>query len=58
MIKGAAPEAEECVSYELPAFRLKGKLLVAYGAAANHCAFYPGSVMQALKEELKGYDTG
>ncbi|MDQ3314897.1 MAG: hypothetical protein M3505_09785 [Verrucomicrobiota bacterium] len=58
MIKGAAPEAEECVSYQLPAFRLKGKLLVAYGAAANHCAFYPGSVMQALKEELKGYDTG
>ncbi len=58
MIKGAAPEAEECVSYQLPAFRLKGKLLVAYGAAANHCAFYPGSVMQALKEELNGYDTG
>ncbi len=57
MIKGAAPEAEECVSYELPAFRLKGKLLVSYGAAANHCAFYPGSVMQALKEELKDYDT-
>jgi uncharacterized protein YdhG (YjbR/CyaY superfamily) len=31
--------------------------LVAYGAGANHCAFYPGSVVQALKEELKGYDT-
>src|SRR5260370_30000875 len=52
-VKAAAPEAEECISYQLPAFRLKGKLLVAYGAAANDCAFYPGSVIQALKD----YDT-
>ena len=56
-IKAAAPKAEECISYGLPAFRLNGKLLVAYGAAANHCAFYPGSVVQAIKDELKDYDT-
>ena len=56
-IKAAAPNAEECISYGLPAFRLNGKLLVAYGAAANHCAFYPGSVIQGLKDELKDYDT-
>jgi uncharacterized protein YdhG (YjbR/CyaY superfamily) len=56
-IKAAAPKAEECISYGLPAFRLKGKFLVAYAAAANHCAFYPGSVVQALKVELKNYDT-
>jgi uncharacterized protein YdhG (YjbR/CyaY superfamily) len=56
-IKAAAPEAEECISYQLPAFRLKGKLLVAYGAAANHCAFYPGSVLETVKDELKDYDT-
>jgi uncharacterized protein YdhG (YjbR/CyaY superfamily) len=56
-IKAAAPKAEECISYQIPAFRLNGKFLVAYGAGANHCAFYPGSVVQALKEELKGYDT-
>lgn len=55
-IKAAAPEAEECISYQLPAFRLDGKLLVAYGAAAKHCAFYPGSVLESLKDELKGYD--
>lgn len=30
---------------------------MAYGAAANHCAFYPGSVVEALKNELKNYDT-
>src|SRR5438128_10216297 len=56
-IKMAAPEAEECISYQLPAFRLNGKLLVAYGAAANHCAFYPGSTVKALKDELEDYDT-
>ncbi len=56
-IKAAAPEAEECISYQLPAFRLNGKLLVAYGAAAKHCAFYPGAVLESLQDELKGYDT-
>ena len=56
-IKAAAPKAEECISYGVPAFRLNGKLLVAYGAAAHHCAFYPGSVVQDLKDELKDYDT-
>ena len=56
-IKAAAPAAEECISYQLPAFRLNGKFLVAYGAAANHCAFYPGTVLEAFKDELKSYDT-
>ena len=56
-IKMAAPKAEECISYQVPAFRLNGKFLVAYGAATNHCAFYPGSTVKALKNELKSYDT-
>ena len=57
-IRSAAPKAEECISYGVPAFRLNGKFLVALGAAANHCSFYPGSALQALKVDLKGYDTG
>jgi uncharacterized protein YdhG (YjbR/CyaY superfamily) len=36
---------------------LNGKFLVAYGAATNHCAFYPGATVKALKDDLKGYDT-
>jgi uncharacterized protein YdhG (YjbR/CyaY superfamily) len=57
-IKAAAPKAEECISYQLPAFRLNG-MLVAFGATANHCAFYPMSAttVEAHKHELKGYDT-
>ena len=58
-IKSAAPKAEECISYQLPAFRLGGRFLVAFGAAANHCAFYPGSFpVKAHKKELKAYYTG
>ena len=56
-IKAAAPAAEECISYGIPAFRLDGKLLVHFGAAAKHCAFYPGAVVEAHGEALKGYDT-
>ncbi len=57
-IRAAAPKAEECISYQLPAFRLNG-MLVAFGATANHCAFYPMSsaTVEAYKDELKEYDT-
>ncbi|MFI5398176.1 MAG: iron chaperone [Candidatus Binatia bacterium] len=56
-IQAAVPRAEECISYQLPAFRLDGRLLVWFGAAANHCAFCPGAVVEAHKGELKDYDT-
>src|SRR5262249_40050010 len=58
-IKAAAPQAEECISYGLAAFRLHGKPLVAFGAAANHCAFYPMSAatVAAHQEELAAYET-
>jgi len=58
-IKSAAPKAEECISYQLPAFRLNGNLLVGFGASANHCAFYPmsGLTVAAHKNELKSYET-
>jgi uncharacterized protein YdhG (YjbR/CyaY superfamily) len=58
-IRAAAPGAEECISYGLPAFRLDGKPLVAYGATATHCAFYPmsGTMVEAHRDELGSYDT-
>jgi len=57
VIRAAAPKAEECISYGIPAFRLNGKFLVGLGAAATHCSFYPGAAVTAFGEELKGYDT-
>ena len=57
-IKSAAPKAEECISYQLPGFRLGGRLLVSFGAWASHCAFYPGAhPVEAHKNELRAYDT-
>ena len=58
-IHAAAPGAVECISYGLPAFRLDGKALVAFGAAAKHCAFYPMSAATVAEhaEELTGFDT-
>jgi uncharacterized protein YdhG (YjbR/CyaY superfamily) len=57
-IKAAAPAAEECISYQLPSFRFGGKVIVWFGAATNHCAFYPGALpIRAHKDELEAYDT-
>ncbi len=56
-IKAAAPAAEECISYGIPAFRLNGRLLVHFGAAARHCSFYPGAVVESFRDELREYDT-
>jgi len=57
-IRAAAPGAEECISYGIPAFRLDGRMLVAFGAAKKHCAFYPGAApIAAHKRELEKYDT-
>ena len=57
-IRSAAPGAEECISYQIPAFRLRGRLLVGFGAAVNHCAFYPGAYpIEAHADALKAYDT-
>jgi len=57
-IKAVAPRAEECISYQLCAFRQNG-MLVAFGATASHCAFYlmSGTTVEAHKNELKGYHT-
>ena len=55
-IKAAVPKAEECIAYQIPGFRLDGRYLVAFGAAAKHCAFYPGAAaVEMHKKELKSY---
>ena len=57
-IKAAAPGAEECISYQMPAFRLDGRMLVWFGAATNHCSFFPGAYpVAACKRDLKAYKT-
>lgn len=59
IIRAAAPGAEERISYQLAAFRLDGRMLVAFGATGNHCAFYlmSSSTVAAHRDELEKYDT-
>jgi uncharacterized protein YdhG (YjbR/CyaY superfamily) len=58
-IHTAAPKAEECISYGIPAFRLNGRSLVFFGAWANHCSFYPGNsvTLRKFRDDLKGFQT-
>ena len=54
-IKEAAPQAEEVISYGMPAFRLNG-MLVYFAAYKNHIGFYPTrSGIETFKEELSIY---
>ncbi len=55
VIKAAAPEAEERISYQMPAFSLNG-ILVYFAAFQKHIGFYPtASGIQAFKRELLNY---
>ena len=54
-IKKAAPQAEEVISYGMPAFRQNG-MLVWFAAFKNHIGFYPiPSGIEAFKEELSAF---
>jgi uncharacterized protein YdhG (YjbR/CyaY superfamily) len=56
-IRQAAPEAEETISYNMPAYKSEG-ILVYFAAAKNHFGFYPtASPMQTFKEKLKDFET-
>ena len=51
------PEATETISYRIPALKYKG-MLVWFAAFSNHCSLFPtASVIEAFKNELKGYST-
>ncbi len=57
IIKESAPQAEEVISYQMPAFKLNG-ILVYFAAFKNHIGFFPTtSAMEAFKEEISEYET-
>src|SRR5829696_5703054 len=58
-IRAAAPKAEEYITYGLPAFRLDGRPLVAFGSSKTHCAFYPMSAttVSAHAADLAKWET-
>ena len=58
-ILNVLPEAEQGMSYRLPAFKVRGKTIAGFAAFKNHLSYLPhsGSVFPELKDELEGYVT-
>ncbi|MCI4348977.1 MAG: DUF1801 domain-containing protein [Thermoplasmata archaeon] len=58
-IRAAAPEAQELISYGIPAFR-QGRLLVFYAAFEDHMSFFVGSLRTQRKfaTELRPFLAG
>ena len=56
-ILAVVPDAEQCISYALPAFKVAGKTIAGFAAFKNHLSYLPhsGSVFPELFEELTGY---
>jgi uncharacterized protein YdhG (YjbR/CyaY superfamily) len=59
-IAAAAPEAVECIAYDMPAYRLDGRFMVSFGAYKRHYSLFPASqvVLEALGEEAARYAKG
>ena len=52
------PDAEQCISYRMPAFRVNGKVVAGFAAFKNHLAYLPhsGSVFTELEDDLARYE--
>jgi uncharacterized protein YdhG (YjbR/CyaY superfamily) len=57
-IRAVVPDAEECISYGMPAFRVGGKVVAGFAAFKNHLAYLPhsGTVLADLDDALSGYE--
>lgn len=51
------PDAEECISYNMPAFRFQGSVVAGFAATAKECSYYPfsGTTLDTLSAELKAH---
>jgi uncharacterized protein YdhG (YjbR/CyaY superfamily) len=56
-ILAVIPDAEQCISYGMPAFKVQGKVVAGFAAFKNHLSYLPhsGSVLEALSADLAGY---
>jgi uncharacterized protein YdhG (YjbR/CyaY superfamily) len=57
-IRSIVPNAEECISYRIPAFRLDGRIVGGFSATAKGCSYYPfsGSTLKMLSRTVARYD--
>ena len=57
-ISEAIPDAEECISYGMPGYRLNGNMVAGFAAFKQHLSYLPhsGSVLPAVEDALEGYE--
>lgn len=57
-ILAMAPDAQECISYGMPAFKVQGQTVAGFAAFKNHLSYLPhsGSVLSTLADDLAGYE--
>jgi len=56
-ILAVVPDAEQCISYKVPAFRVEGRVVAGFAAFRDHLSYLPfsGGVLRKLGPELRGY---
>jgi uncharacterized protein YdhG (YjbR/CyaY superfamily) len=56
-ILAAVPEADEGISYRVPAFRIQGAVVAGFASFSNHMSYLPfsGSVLSELSNEIAGF---
>jgi uncharacterized protein YdhG (YjbR/CyaY superfamily) len=59
VILGVAPDAEESISYRIPAFKLDGRVLVYCAGWKEHTSLYPltAGMKQACARDLEKFET-
>lgn len=57
-IRSLLPDAEECISYSMPAFRYEGHVVAGFLATSKGCSYFPfsGTTLATLADELRAYD--
>lgn len=57
-IRSVVPDAEECISYGMPAFRVHGAVVAGFQATKNGCSYYPfsGSTLATVARFVRAYD--
>ncbi|HYP08597.1 MAG TPA: DUF1801 domain-containing protein [Bryobacteraceae bacterium] len=57
-IRKALPQAEEVISYQIPAFKLNGRVVIFFAGWKEHYSIYPAgpAMCEAFKNELASYE--
>ena len=52
------PDAEQCISYRMPAFKVQGRTVAGFAAFKNHLSYLPhsGDVLRDLGDAVAGYE--